>query len=71
MPDPGDIPVENTGSGVTGAGTNEKFTLKVGTQTLTVKTGGHDLKITVKSGDHACTIFPVDKKNWSLKIELV
>jgi hypothetical protein len=67
----GDIPVENPGGGVTGTGTNEEFTLRAGKETLTVRTGGKPLKITVRSGDKTCTISPVDKKNWSLKIEAV
>ncbi len=69
MANPGDIPVES--GGVNDTGTNETFTLKAGKESLTVRTGGRPLKITVKSGDKTCTISPIDKGNWSLKIEPV
>ena len=67
----GTIPVENPGGGVTGEGTEETFTLKAGTEKLTVRTGGGKLEITVRSGDTTCTISPIDKSNWSLKIDEV
>jgi len=65
----GQIPVETRGLDPTG--TEETFTLTAGGEKLTIRTGGKDIKITVKSGKHSCTFFPVDKGNWSLKIEPV
>jgi hypothetical protein len=63
----GDIPVQIPP--VAGEGKEAKLTITAGDQKLAVRTGGKNLRITVKSGKTTFSV-PVDKTDWHLTIEL-
>jgi len=63
----GDIPVQIPP--VEGKGEEARLTISAGGQKLAVRTGGKDLRITVRSGKSTFSV-PVDKTDWHLTIEL-
>ena len=64
-----DVPVETRGLD---PGPDKTFTLTVDGRNLPpIKVGNKQIKIIVKSGKSETTIYPIDTKDWGLKIELV
>ena len=60
----GDIPVQ-----IPPVDDKGNLNITAGDQKLAVRTGGKNLRITVRSGKNRFSV-PIDKNNWQLTIEL-